>query len=146
MISDFTANVLQGTETPKFKYKSILEQCHCFLMEELEPGFFLRNDEVAVIFASIREDVKQQTNRTAKIELLLEHLKKQPEETIQLVLEKLEKRNGYINKQLFPKREQFQDTGKYTSKTIVLGLKYVALKQILLKSTKIDDTLYLLFT
>ncbi|XP_078314759.1 uncharacterized protein LOC144619747 isoform X2 [Crassostrea virginica] len=107
--TDFPANVLQGTDTPKFKYKSILERCHCFLLEELEPGYFLRNEEVAAIFASVTSDVKEQPNRTAKNKLLLEHLKKQSEEKIQLVLEKLEKTNGYIYRQLFPKIEKFQD-------------------------------------
>ena len=123
LILDFPANVLQGTDTPKFKYKSILERCHCFLLEELEPGYFLRNEEVAAIFASVTSDVKEQPNRTAKNKLLLEHLKKQSEEKIQLVLEKLEKTNGYIYRQLFPKIEKFQDIGKYTSKGDFLKFK-----------------------
>lgn len=93
-----------------------MERCHYFLLEELEPGYFLRNEEVAAIFTSIRANVKEQTNRIAKNELLLEHLKKQPEEDIQLVLEKLEKRNAYIYGQLFPNTEKFQDIGKYISK------------------------------
>ena len=113
---DFPANVFQGTETSTFKYKSILERCYCFLLEEIEPGYFLRNEEVATIFASIKADVKEQTNRTAKNKLLLEHLKRQPEETVQFVLEKLEKRNSYIYRQLFPKTKHLQDIGKYTSK------------------------------
>nr|XP_022297006.1 uncharacterized protein LOC111106572 [Crassostrea virginica] len=105
----FPANVLQGTETPRFKYRSILERCHCFLLEELEPGYLLRNEEIAAIFACIRADVKEQTNRRAKNELLLKHLKKQTEETIKLVLEKLEKKNCFIYRQLFPKTEKFHD-------------------------------------
>ena len=107
--------MLHGPETSKYKYKSILKRCHCFLLEELEPGYFLKNKDFAAIFESIRAGVKEQTTRTAKNKLLLEHLKKQPEETIQLVLEKLEKGNGYIYRQLFPKTEQFQVVGKYTS-------------------------------
>ena len=71
LISDCPANVLQGTETTKFEYKSILERCHCFLLEELEPSYFLRNEEFAAIFASIKANVKEQTNRTTKNELLL---------------------------------------------------------------------------
>ena len=105
-----------------------MERCHCFLLEELEPGYFLRNGDVADIFTSIRADVKEQTDRTAKNELLLEHLKKQPEEDIQLVLEKLENRNAYIYRQLFPNTEQFQDIGKYTSKGDFLNFE-VPLKQ-----------------
>ncbi|XP_022287285.2 uncharacterized protein LOC111100011 isoform X1 [Crassostrea virginica] len=108
-VTDFPANELQGTETPEFKYRSILERCHRFLLEELEPGYFLRDEEVAAIFTSVRADVKEQTNRTAKNELLLEHLKKQPEEDIQFVLEKLENRNAYIYRQLFPNTGKFQD-------------------------------------
>ena len=122
-ILDSPANVFQGTETPKFKYKSILERCYCFLLEEIEPSYFLKNEDVSVVFASIRADVKEQTNRAAKNRLLLEHLKKQPEDTIQLVLEKLEKRNSYIYRQLFPKTENFQDIGKYTSKGDFLKFK-----------------------
>ena len=110
---DFPANVFQGTETPTFKYKSILERCYRFLLEELEPAYFLRNEEVAAIFASVRAAVKKQSIRTAKNELLLEHLKKQSEKTIQSVLEKLEKCNGYIFRQLFPETEKFQNIGKY---------------------------------
>ena len=110
----FTAKGLQGTENPKFEYKSILERCHCFLLKELEAGYFLRNEDIAAIFEAICSDVKKQKTRSAKNEILLEHLKKQPEETIQLVLEKLEKRNSYIYKQLFPKTEKFKDIGKYT--------------------------------
>ena len=105
-----------------------MERCHYFLLEELEPGYFLRNEEVAAIFTSVREDVKEQPNRTAKNELLLEHLKKQPEEDIQFVLEKLENRNAYINRQLFPNTEKFQDIGKYTSKGDFLNVE-VPLKQ-----------------
>lgn len=128
-ILDFPANVLQGTEPPKSKYKSILERCHCFLLEELEPGCFLRDEEVSAIFESIREDVKEKTNRIAKNELLLEHLKKQPEQTIQMVLKKLEKRNGYIYRQLFPKTEKFQDIGKYSSKGNFLHFKVCSPKK-----------------
>ena len=113
LIVHFSANVPPGKETPTSKYNCILERCHCFLLEELEPGYFLRNEEVAPIFAPIRDNVTEQTNRTQKNELLLEYLKKQPEETIQLVLENLEKRNRYIYRQLFPKTEKFQDIGKY---------------------------------
>ncbi|XP_078309624.1 uncharacterized protein LOC144617998 [Crassostrea virginica] len=113
--TDFSANVPPGKETPTSKYNCILERCHCFLMEELEPGYFLRNEEVAPIFAPIRYNVTEQTNRTQKNELLLEYLKKQPEETIQLVLENLEKRNRYIYRQLFPKTEKFQDIDQVAS-------------------------------
>ena len=115
--------MLQGTETPKFEYKRILERCHCFLLEELEAGYFLRNEDIAAIFEDICADVKKQKTRSAKNELILEHLKKQPEETIQLVLEKLEKRNSYIYRQLFPKTEKFQDIGKYNGTDDFLEFK-----------------------
>ena len=128
IILDFPANVPHGRGNPEFKYKSILERCHCFLLEELEPGYFLRNEEFATIFASIKADVEEQTNRTAKNELLLEHLKKQPEEAIQMVLDKLEQRNIYIYRQLFPKTEKFQDIGKYTGKGDFLKFKVYSQK------------------
>lgn len=89
-----------------------MEQCHDFLLEELEPGYLLRNKKLADIFEPVREAVRKMTNRRAKIEMILKHLKEQTEENIELVF-KTYREDSVIYKYLFPNTKEFKDAGEY---------------------------------
>ena len=111
----FNQNSILGTlnqKLPEADFKSCLEQCHDFLLEELEPHFLLRDKKVAHIFKPIRKAVEEMTNRKAKNEVVQKHLMEQTEEIIRLVLERF-KEDGFIHKYLFPNTTEFQNTGKY---------------------------------
>lgn len=98
----------QGNE-----FKMILERCHDFLMEELEPEYFLRDKKMADIFKEITEDIRASKSRKDKNKLLLKYLKEQPEETIKSVLENLGKKSYFIQKQLFPNTTALKEAGKF---------------------------------
>ena len=98
---------------PEADLKSCLEQCHDFLLEELEPQFLLHDEKVAHIFKPIGKAVEEKPNRKTKNEVVLKHLMEQTEEIIRLVLDRYEEEN-FIHKCLFPNTtELFQNTGKY---------------------------------
>ncbi|XP_062617032.1 uncharacterized protein LOC134278759, partial [Saccostrea cucullata] len=103
---------LQSTEHKKLEntYKSRLDRCHIFLVEELQPRCLLKEKEVADIFSPVLEKMREPSLRRAKVEFFLEHLKKQPEEKIKLVLDKLQEKNKYIYEQLFPDTAKYRDT------------------------------------
>lgn len=65
------------------------------------------------IFSSVKADIENRKTRTDKVKLLLEHLKKESEETIELVLDRLKEKNRYVYDKLFPNVEKFQDLGEY---------------------------------
>ncbi|XP_062571287.1 uncharacterized protein LOC134233340 [Saccostrea cucullata] len=105
-------DVLKSAKTSVITYRSRLERCHSFLMEELEPRCLLKDHKVADIFGPVLEKMNQPNLRTTKVNAFLEYLKNQPEEKIQIVLEKLREKNKYIYDQLFPDTTKYQDIGK----------------------------------
>lgn len=90
-----------------------MDRCESFLLEELEPGCLVRDTEMGHIFSSVKADIENRKTRTDKVKLLLEHLKKESEETIELVLDRLKEKNRYVYDKLFPNVEKFQDLGEY---------------------------------
>nr|XP_022310631.1 uncharacterized protein LOC111115979 isoform X6 [Crassostrea virginica] len=104
-----TVSPPQRTGNQKLRFKTCLKQCHSFLLEELEPGYFLKNEKVAPIFQSVITTLEKMTTRTEKIGLILKHLGEQPEETIKIVLDTLQEKNSFIYEQLFPNTEAFND-------------------------------------
>lgn len=86
-----------------------MDRCESFLLEELEPGCLVRDTEVGHIFSPVKADIENRKTRTDKVKLLLEHLKKESEETIELVLDRLKEKNRYVYDKLFPNVEKFQD-------------------------------------
>lgn len=86
-----------------------MDRCESFLLEELEPGCLVRDTEMGHIFSSVKADIENRKTRTDKVKLLLEHLKKESEETIELVLDRLKEKNRYVYDKLFPNVEKFQD-------------------------------------
>nr|XP_034304236.1 uncharacterized protein LOC105323171 isoform X5 [Crassostrea gigas] len=91
------------------RHKARLDRCESFLLEELEPGCLVRDTEMGHIFSSVKADIENRKTRTDKVKLLLEHLKKESEETIELVLDRLKEKNRYVYDKLFPNVEKFQD-------------------------------------
>ena len=102
------APVLHG-----ISFKARVEQCHKFLSEELEPEHLLQNEKLDSIFEPVREAVRKMTNRRAKIEVILKHLKEQSEENIELVLKTCGE-ESVIHKYLFPNTEEFLYSGEFT--------------------------------
>jgi hypothetical protein len=76
----------------ELKYSDCLKRCHGFLLEELEPRSLLRDKEVSGIFHPVYDKIKRQSTRAAKVEMFLEFLRDQSEETIKLVMEKLKRK------------------------------------------------------
>lgn len=97
-----------------------MDRCESFLLEELEPGCLVRDTEMGHIFSSVKADIENRKTRTDKVKLLLEHLKKESEETIELVLDRLKEKNRYVYDKLFPNVEKFQDLGEYLIKVKVV--------------------------
>lgn len=91
------------------RHKARLDRCESFLLEELEPGCLVQDTEMGHIFSSVKADIENRKTRTDKVKLLLEHLKKESEETIELVLDRLKEKNRYVYDKLFPNVEKFQD-------------------------------------
>ena len=89
-----------------------MEQCHEFLLEELEPEHLLRNEKLANILEPVMEKLRKVTNRITKVEEILKHLEKQTEEIIGLVL-KTYREDSVVHKFLFPNTKEFKDAGKY---------------------------------
>lgn len=98
-----------------------MDRCESFLLEELEPGCLVRDTEVGHIFSPVKADIENRKTRTDKVKLLLEHLKKESEETIELVLDRLKEKNRYVYDKLFPNVEKFQDLGEYLIKVKVVN-------------------------
>lgn len=90
-----------------------MDRCESFLLEELEPGCWVRDTVVGHIFSPVKADIENRKTRTDKVKLLLEHLKKESEDTIKLVLDRLKEKNRYVYDKLFPNVEKFQDLGEY---------------------------------
>ncbi|XP_062604629.1 uncharacterized protein LOC134266401 [Saccostrea cucullata] len=109
--ADPTFGVLQSIDRPKLEttFRSRLERCHSFLLEELEPRCLLMDQAVAEIFGSCFDKFNQPGLRTIEAETFLEYLKNQSEEKIKFVLEKLKEKNQYIYDQLFPDTSKYQD-------------------------------------
>eukprot|EP00105_Crassostrea_gigas_P006482 XP_011420451.1 PREDICTED: uncharacterized protein LOC105323171 isoform X2 [Crassostrea gigas] len=91
------------------RHKARLDRCESFLLEELEPGCWVRDTVVGHIFSPVKADIENRKTRTDKVKLLLEHLKKESEDTIKLVLDRLKEKNRYVYDKLFPNVEKFQD-------------------------------------
>lgn len=89
-----------------------MEQCHAFLLEELEPQYLLRDEKIAHIFNPIRKAVGEMANRRVKNEIVIKHLMEQTEEIIRCVLKRY-REDSIIHKYLFPNTEDFQEAGKY---------------------------------
>lgn len=91
------------------RYKTCLDRCESFLLEELEPGCLVRDTEVGHVFSPVKAGIENVTNRTDRVKLLLEHLRKESEEKIKLVLDRLKEKNRFVYDKLFPNVEKFQD-------------------------------------
>ncbi|XP_061172288.1 uncharacterized protein LOC133181727 [Saccostrea echinata] len=108
--ADSTLDILHAEHRKlETTYKSRLEKCHGFLLEELEPRCLLKEQEVADIFSSVLEKMNQPGLRAANVEFFLEYLKNQSEEKIQVVVDKLKDKNTYIYDQMFPNTAKYED-------------------------------------
>lgn len=125
----------QSTEHSINELKTRLKRCHGFLLEELEPGYFLKDSALAQIIEPVMEDMKKKTKRTDKIDVILQHLEVQPEEKIKLVLDKLKDKKPYVYQQMFPNTEHFARIGMYIRKYFIMKSK----NRICLKNTKMTQ-------
>ncbi|XP_062592935.1 uncharacterized protein LOC134254433 [Saccostrea cucullata] len=110
---DPPSDILKSADRPipETTYRSRLERCYSFLLEELEPQWLLKEQEVADIFRSVIEMFYKPGLRTIKAEAFLKFLKDQPDEKIKVVLEKLKEKNKYIYDRLFPDTSKYRDIG-----------------------------------
>lgn len=74
----------------------------------------VRDTEVGHVFSPVKAGIENVTNRTDRVKLLLEHLRKESEEKIKLVLDRLKEKNRFVYDKLFPNVEKFQDLGEYS--------------------------------
>ncbi|XP_062617779.1 uncharacterized protein LOC134279403 [Saccostrea cucullata] len=107
--AEYTPDIMQSIEPSRNTYKSRLERCHKFLLEELEPRCLLKEREVADIFHPVLEKINRAGLRSTKVKAFLEYLTNQSEEKIKVVVEKLKEKNKYIYNQLFPDTAKYQD-------------------------------------
>ncbi|XP_062583988.1 uncharacterized protein LOC134245747 [Saccostrea cucullata] len=109
--TDTTCDEFQSTDSQASEstYRSRLERCKNFLLEELEPRCLLKEKEVADIFGPVFKKFSQPELRTTKAEVFLEYLKNQSEKEIEVVLKTLKEKNKYIYDQLFPETTKYQD-------------------------------------
>lgn len=81
------------------------------MLEELEPDNLLQNEKVAHVFETVREAVGELTNRRAKVEVLLDHLKEQSEDIIEDVFRGF-RESSVIHMCFFMNTKEFKDAGK----------------------------------
>lgn len=89
------------------RYKVCLDWCESFLLEELELGCLVWDIEMGYIFSFVKVDIENRKIRMDKVKLLLEYLKKEFEDMIEVVLDRLKEKNRYVYDKLFLNVEKF---------------------------------------
>lgn len=84
-----------------------MDWCESFLLEELEFGCWVWDMVVGYIFSFVKVDIENRKIRMDKVKLLLEYLKKEFEDMIKFVLDRLKEKNRYVYDKLFLNVEKF---------------------------------------